>query len=158
MIVKYTNSVKPEITYQIPLQIDCNSKKINHNEEKEEEKEKNDGCYNVLCVKWGTLYDAEYVNKLFRGVKRNTTKLFKFYCFTEDANGLLEDINVIKLKEDWKGWWGKATLFSQGFIFHLFKKKIFSIFYCFYCFFCFFLKVFLKIMGLPVKCFILIWI
>ncbi len=68
----------------------------------------------VACVKWGTKFGPEYVNKLFRGIKRNTTKPFKFYCFTEDSNGLLPEINIIKLKEDWKGWWGKATLFSQG--------------------------------------------
>lgn len=82
------------------------------------EENKNDENYkaiNVLCVKWGNRYNAEYVNKLYRGIIRHTTKKIDFYCFTDDPNDLLKEINVIKLKEDWKGWWGKATLFSQGF-------------------------------------------
>ena len=79
----------------------------------EEEEEEKDNV-NILCVKWGTRYNSEYVNKLYRGIKRNTTKKFIFHCFTEDPVGLMEGINIIKLKEDWKGWWGKATLFSRG--------------------------------------------
>lgn len=65
-------------------------------------------------MKWGTRYNAEYVNKLYRGITRHTTKKIDFYCFTDDPTDLQKEINVIKLKENWKGWWGKATLFSQG--------------------------------------------
>ena len=104
--------MKPETNYQVPKLINCISDKKNEKEEEQKIVEN----INVLCVKWGTRYDAEYVNKLFRGIKRNTTKPFKFHCFTEDVSGLLGEINAIKLKEDWKGWWGKATLFSQGLI------------------------------------------
>lgn len=42
----------------------------------------------VLCVKWGTRYPASYVNKLYAGIKRNTSWEFDFYCFTEDPSGL----------------------------------------------------------------------
>ena len=52
----------------------------------------NDEFVNILCVKWGTRYDSEYVNKLYRGIKNNCTKKFKFYCFTDDSTGLLSDI------------------------------------------------------------------
>jgi len=65
-------------------------------------------------VKWGKKYGADYVNKLYYGVKRNTTKNFKFYCYTDDPTGLHKEILVVPLKESWGGWWGKATLFSKG--------------------------------------------
>lgn len=77
-----------------------------------------------MCVKWGERYNAEYVNKLYRGISRHTTKSFNFYCFTDDPNGLLKEINAVKLRENWRGWWGKATLFSEGF-FLLYLKEIF---------------------------------
>jgi len=96
----------------MPQQIECETSIKNV---EDEEKKTNIEDLHILCVKWGTRYNAEYVNKLFRGIKRNTTKSFQFHCFTEDSTGLMEEINVIKLKEDWKGWWGKATLFSRGF-------------------------------------------
>ncbi|WP_303721225.1 hypothetical protein [Malonomonas rubra] len=48
--------------------------------------------YNVICIKWGTAYNAEYVNRLYRMIKRNTTKQFNFYCFTDDVEGLSSEI------------------------------------------------------------------
>mgnify|MGYP001484372044 CR=1 FL=1 len=47
---------------------------------------------NVICIKWGTSYPAEYVNRLYRMVRRNTTRDFSFYCFTDNAEGLLPEI------------------------------------------------------------------
>ena len=39
---------------------------------------------NVICIKWGNYYSAEYVNKLFSAVSRNFEKYaVNFYCFTE---------------------------------------------------------------------------
>lgn len=49
---------------------------------------------NVICIKWGNVYDPEYVNKLYSMVKRNTSYDIHFYCFTEDANGLNKDIII----------------------------------------------------------------
>ena len=67
----------------------------------------------IITVKWGTKYNADYVNKLYRGFKRNCSREFRFVCFTDDANGLDENIEPRKLIEDWKGWWGKASIFSR---------------------------------------------
>jgi hypothetical protein len=69
---------------------------------------------NILAVKWGKKYGADYVNKLYVGIKKYTTKAFKFYCFTDDPTGMHKEIVPIALKESWGGWWGKATLFSRG--------------------------------------------
>ena len=49
---------------------------------------------NVICIKWGTAYDPDYVNKLYRMIKKNTSYSIDFYCFTEDSNGLHEDIII----------------------------------------------------------------
>lgn len=43
---------------------------------------------NILTVKWGKRYDANYVNKLYAGIARHTTWKFKFFCFTDDSTGL----------------------------------------------------------------------
>lgn len=49
---------------------------------------------NVICMKWGNLYNAEYVNKLYNSVKRNLTLDFNFYCFTEDSKDIDENIII----------------------------------------------------------------
>lgn len=72
-----------------------------------------DGELHVVCVKWGTKYGADYVNKLYHGVEKFLTLPHKFICFTEDSSGLDEGILVTPLAEDWTGWWGKATLFGD---------------------------------------------
>ena len=43
---------------------------------------------NIVCLKFGTLYGPDYVNKLYAGVKQNTTVPFKFHCFTEKPEGI----------------------------------------------------------------------
>ena len=49
---------------------------------------------NVICIKWGNAYDANYVNTLKNMIKRHTSYTFDFYCFTEDSEGLDEDIII----------------------------------------------------------------
>ena len=53
---------------------------------------------NVICLKFGTLYDAEYVNNLRRAVARNTRSTLRFFCVTDDARGLDPGIEVIALE------------------------------------------------------------
>ena len=48
--------------------------------------------YFVLCLKHGTKYSADYVNRLYNMVKRNCRIDYEFVCMTEDANGL--DSNI----------------------------------------------------------------
>lgn len=62
----------------------------------------------VACLKWGTKYNAEYVNKLYRMVDRNITIPYEFVCFTENTTGLDKNIKTYslpKLRAD--GWWYK---------------------------------------------------
>ena len=68
---------------------------------------------NVVCVKVKPRYDADYVNKLYRAVKRNLTLPFNFFCITDDARDIDESINIISVEhEDLPGWWQKLVLFK----------------------------------------------
>lgn len=42
----------------------------------------------VLCMKWGTRYGPEYVNKLASMVRRNLDLPHRFVCLTDDATGV----------------------------------------------------------------------
>jgi len=69
---------------------------------------------NIICLKHGKKYDAEYVNILFNMVKRNTTVPHRFVCFTEDPTDLNKDIEVQPLPSvtGIKGWWYKPLFFN----------------------------------------------
>lgn len=69
---------------------------------------------NVVCVKYGTKYGADYVNKLYWGVKENLSLEHTFTCFTEDGSGLDPQIRVQPLHNTWKGWWSKVHIFDKS--------------------------------------------
>ncbi len=52
---------------------------------------------NVICIKWGTLFGPEYVNRLYSGVRRNLSLPVRFFCMTEDAAGFHPDIQALPL-------------------------------------------------------------
>ena len=69
---------------------------------------------NIVCVKWGTKYGPEYVNRLLAGFKRNSSVPFKFHCFTEDSSKLSKDVILHNLPyKKVIGWWNKLYLFSN---------------------------------------------
>ena len=47
----------------------------------------------ILCMKWGTKYSAEYVNRLYNMVDRNLTLPFKMVCLTDCVKDI--DSNVL---------------------------------------------------------------
>lgn len=71
----------------------------------------------IICLKWGTKYPAEYVNRLYRMVNKHLTIPFEFYCITENTEGLYSEINILDLilEEGLKGWWYKLQLFKKDF-------------------------------------------
>lgn len=71
---------------------------------------------NFICMKWGTKYDADYVNKLFNGLRRNTQREFRFYCITDDSKGLNEAITPLELKTNFTGWMKKCILFESTYL------------------------------------------
>jgi hypothetical protein len=48
----------------------------------------------ILCMKWGTLYAAEYVNRLYSMVSRNVTGPLRFVCLTDDAEGVDDRVEI----------------------------------------------------------------
>ncbi|MEE1122464.1 MAG: glycosyltransferase, partial [Acinetobacter pseudolwoffii] len=42
----------------------------------------------VICMKWGTKYGSEYVNRLYNMVKRHTTVDFQMVCLTDRTEGI----------------------------------------------------------------------
>ncbi|WP_231370123.1 hypothetical protein [Thioalkalivibrio sp. ALE16] len=71
----------------------------------------------VICMKWGSLYGPEYVNRLYAAVRRQTSGPLRFVCLTDDATGLRPEIEShpcpeIDLPEPWcNTGWRKMTLY-----------------------------------------------
>ena len=71
----------------------------------------------VVCLKWGTKYGPEYVNRLYRMVKKHMTLPFTFTCITENSEGLNPEIQIQPLPDlGLKGWWYKLLIFKRGFL------------------------------------------
>ncbi|MFI3301418.1 MAG: hypothetical protein R3Y28_08390 [Candidatus Gastranaerophilales bacterium] len=74
---------------------------------------------NIICMKWGDKFGAEYVNKLYNMVQNNLTIPHRFICFTDNSEGLHEGIEVRDLpgmdldeKLPERGW-RKLTVFQE---------------------------------------------
>lgn len=66
----------------------------------------------VICIKFGTKYNSEYVNKLFRGILNNTSKSFLFTCFTDNELGLDTRIESRPLPMVTNDWYSKIALYD----------------------------------------------
>ncbi len=77
---------------------------------------------NIICLKWGTRYPALFVNRLYASVKRHLHRPFRFICFTEDATGLVDDVEVQPFPENpnselmpkWPNIFIKLCVFKDG--------------------------------------------
>jgi len=67
----------------------------------------------ILCLKHGSKYDPDYVNRLYNMCKRHCTIPFEFVCLTEQTQGLDPDITTIALPGGLAGWWYKPYIFSE---------------------------------------------
>ena len=54
---------------------------------------------NVICIKWGTKFGADYVNRLYKMVERNLTLPHRFVCFTDKPEGIDEGVEIRPLPE-----------------------------------------------------------
>lgn len=71
----------------------------------------------IICMRWGTKYGPEYVNRLYGMVARNLTPPFTLYCLTDDATGIRPEV-VCRPMPDMgftmprtrRGIWNKARL------------------------------------------------
>ena len=68
----------------------------------------------VVCLKWGTKYSAEYVNRLYSMVGRNLSLPYQFTCFTDNRSGIDPAVNVYNIPDiKVAGWWNKLWFLSN---------------------------------------------
>jgi len=74
----------------------------------------------LLCIKWGTMYGAAYVNRLYGMARRNVTGDLRFVCFTDDPSGVRDEVECLPLPElgceipaDVPGKWPKQALWGR---------------------------------------------
>ncbi len=53
----------------------------------------------VLCMKWGTKYGPEYVNRLYGMVRRHLRGEFRFVCLTDRAEGIRPEVSCLPIPE-----------------------------------------------------------
>lgn len=53
----------------------------------------------VVCVKWGTGYGPEYVNRLYGMIARHVTPPFRVVCLTDDRTGIRPEVECFDLPE-----------------------------------------------------------
>lgn len=53
----------------------------------------------ILCIKWGTRYGPEYVNRIYGMVARNLSGDFRVVCFTDDRRGIRPEVTCFDLPE-----------------------------------------------------------
>ena len=53
----------------------------------------------INCLKWGTLYGPEYVNRVYGGLLKHCQAPFHFVCYTDDAEGISSKIEVRDIEE-----------------------------------------------------------
>lgn len=68
---------------------------------------------NFICLKWGTKYNSEFVNKLHNMILRFYPAA-ELYCITEDSTGVNDRIRIIDIPDDnLEKWWWKIYLFNE---------------------------------------------
>ena len=51
----------------------------------------------VLCMKWGTKYGPDYVNRLYAMVRRHLSGDFNFVCLTDDGRGIRDEVQCLPI-------------------------------------------------------------
>ena len=51
----------------------------------------------VICMKWGTKYGPEYVNRLYAMVKRHLSLEFQMVCLTDDDKGIRPEVRCLPI-------------------------------------------------------------
>ncbi|MDZ5459071.1 glycosyltransferase [Azohydromonas lata] len=53
----------------------------------------------ILCMKWGTKYGPEYVNRLYAMVRRHLRGDFSFVCLTDDGAGVRAEVRCLPIPD-----------------------------------------------------------
>ncbi len=52
---------------------------------------------NCICIKYGTLYGPEYVNRLYAGLRRNSVSDVRMFCMTDDREDIVPGVEILDL-------------------------------------------------------------
>ena len=76
---------------------------------------------NIICMKWGNKFSADYVNWLYSMVTKNLDSKFRFVYFTENIEGIRPEVETQELPElelppeaPERGW-RELTVFKKNF-------------------------------------------
>jgi hypothetical protein len=64
----------------------------------------------VISVCWGDRYSDDYVRILKSSIEKNTTKDFRFLCYSDKV---IENIECLPLIPGYHGWWNKLQIFNN---------------------------------------------
>ena len=75
----------------------------------------------IMCMKYGTLYPADYVNVLYNATRRAMRQPFRFICLTDNADGLVNGIEAMAIPDiglepaEWRvgGVWPKIAIYDR---------------------------------------------
>src|SRR5271166_4337322 len=73
----------------------------------------------VICMKWGTRYGPDYVNRLNSMVRRHTARPTRLVCYTDETDGIDKAVETyplphIELPEKRRWWpWRKISLWQK---------------------------------------------
>lgn len=74
-----------------------------------------DDKFIVLCVRFGTKYGREYVERLRNMVARHTTVPYEFVCLTDDAKQIEGVRSIVQPLQNYrKPWWHKVHMFDPS--------------------------------------------
>ena len=46
----------------------------------------------IICMKWGSRYGSNFVNRLYNSIKRHTKRPTNLYCFTDNKDGINKNV------------------------------------------------------------------
>ena len=53
----------------------------------------------VICMKWGTRYGPDFVNRLYAALMRNTARPTRLVCLTDDETGVISEVECISIPD-----------------------------------------------------------
>jgi len=79
---------------------------------------------NLMTIKWGDKFAAEYPNLIHRMAKRHMPCEFNSYCMTDDPTGLDKDIIPVECTEKWL--WDDILSMKQWWFWDAIKMSLFA--------------------------------
>lgn len=87
--------------------------KLEKDLEKMQKNADNKDSVTVLCVRFGTRYGRDYVERLRNMVSKHLTIPYKFVCLTDDSHPIPGVISIVQKNSNYqKGWWHKVHMFD----------------------------------------------